>query len=345
MTLGSSSNLAEGKQNPEDLKTMLQGVMARNGGEGSKTLANVDLSNVNFWRSWEDEIAQGTFRRKYAVDYSKLADLLTDKEIFSEARVFMPEVKWDSEMVEEVTDWVLTYHVDLLNSPVFERSNGRANDFPLKLGMALDKYLTKEQKKEISEDIREKINTLIRGACFFQEAQMFSNKGIRVITKKEKTYRRSLIQDRYHRRVVRKILKKLDQLDEMGRSINPKLSKVEAANTEIAAENNGTVEGISNSIRAIVEKEISEFQTCDLDPVIVAESLEPATVHQFNTQVFFSGDGDFGTLYRKLYRAKKKVVVVSPEDMLAGNVFSLANYGVVTLYKPSTVDLIWRRLY
>lgn len=53
---------------------------------------------------------------------------------------------------------------------------------------------------------------------------------------------------------------------------------------------------------------------CDFDLEIGLDAYE--TLDQFTTFVFFSGDGDFATLYTRLIKKNKKVVVISSSGSL-----------------------------
>lgn len=57
---------------------------------------------------------------------------------------------------------------------------------------------------------------------------------------------------------------------------------------------------------------------CDFDLEIGLDAYE--AVDKFNTFIFFSGDGDFATLYRRLITKKKKVIVVTTKWSLGKEV-------------------------
>jgi len=81
---------------------------------------------------------------------------------------------------------------------------------------------------------------------------------------------------------------------------------------------------------------------CDMDLEIALDAI--SYIDKYKTFVFFSGDGDFKTLYERILADRdKKVVVVSASKRIGGELFTLKKRLGIFLLKRSPQELLQER--
>jgi len=349
MALSQEAQPASSNLERPNLNDLIAITAAKRNKDPHNTLANVDFSNVSNWELYESVQGTENVEIKQRVSTKSLADYLKFSPFVAESRIFMPKVYLDAKLIDPVTDWTLANYSQLFNNREFNCNDDELT-YGVKLGLALDKYyrmLDSKQRDLIQNETREQIQSVIRAAFAFNNAAIFSERGSQVYSKNEIIRDKTLMGDATHRKVVKKLRDMIQvvevQVDRLAANLT--MLKEEGPNKTKMEEELWDLQRNLMKMRAVVEKDVSQFRKCDLDSYIVAESLAPDTVEAFDTQVFFTGDGDFEMLYRKLAEADVNVIVVSPELYLSKAIINLQVEGVLTTHQPDFVDDIWRPSY
>jgi uncharacterized LabA/DUF88 family protein len=325
-----------GREEP-NLTQKLERTSAEKGTNPYSTVVNVDLSNVSNWKV--DSLGPGNEPLKYRVSIKSLARLLSKNQYFKEVRVFMPSVHFNDELLKSVTEWTMRECPEVLCNSRFATDDD-SETFGFKLGIALDNFLSYQERRAISRDVLESVETLIRSTYSSMNADMFAEAGCKIYRRAETSFAKTLASDRQHSKVVARILDTLDQIAKVNEDLldgdgTPPDSGSKEAKIKVVRE-------LTAAARNIVQHDQSHHRKCDLDVDIAAESMDPQTLATFDNQVFLTGDGDFERLYRKLNNIGKNVIVVSPDEYLSTLIRKMANTRVVTVHKPNFVEDIWR---
>jgi uncharacterized LabA/DUF88 family protein len=80
---------------------------------------------------------------------------------------------------------------------------------------------------------------------------------------------------------------------------------------------------------------------CDMDLEIGLDAI--SCINQYEIFLFFSGDGDFKTLYDRLLVQRKRVIVIAPAKRTGREIFELKNKIGIILVKKSPQELLQER--
>lgn len=346
MAMNPTNLLALGRPDRANLNEVIEETSIRKNKNPQSTLVNVDFSNVHAWDVDGMTVSNVDQRIKHKISLSSLADFLADSDNIKESRVYMPSVFFEGRMVDAVTDWVLSNCSEVLNNRNFICNDDQLT-YSVKLGLALDKYyrqLDYDSRDEIKDEIREKIQSVIRGAYFFNNAEIFQKRGCKVLVKNELIRAKALSKDSTHRRAVGRLRENIGNIEYGSDMLMAQLACMNISKRELctAEQQLAEIQKTIMQMRNVLERETSQYRKCDMDSYIVAESMTPETVEAFDNQVFFTGDGDFEFLYRKLAEQGKNIVVVSPEGYLSRSIMRMEKEGILTTHRPNFVDDIWR---
>lgn len=310
----------------------------------NRTLVNIDYSNVIAWHIMRngDEYSK--------ISIPNVTSILKNNEFVQNTRIFMPKAYLNSRLIREVTKWVIKNKPDLFNNKRFSSLVDDDDEGFIKLlSLALKSYFKSlngsVDAEDIGNSIRQKIDIVIStGNLLFLE-ELFKDDGCEVITKTSEIRKKYLATDKDHKRVVKEIYNIIAHLRQRHDMIVNNLESARADNRDrnfLLAEMYGLKENIDD-LQNIIEDTRSLFFKCDLDPDIVAYSLHPRTLEKYDNQVFFSGDGDFTSLYKTLFDAGKNVILISPNYAMHVNLFRLQNQNVVSIFDPTIEDDFWFR--
>lgn len=350
--------------------------------EPDQTVVSIDLSNVINWKALKeksvpanDDSQTSTFR----VSVPKMSSYLESLRTHPLVRVFSPHVYIPDELIKEITHWVMKHCPEVLNSSEFTNPNQSDLGFNSKLARAIRGYMAEHgETMEISAKMRAKMSTLTRAETWFNHQERFRASGFEVISKPLNFRSKPLVEDKTHTSVVTNVLQVVDDvqrdvgqmrefIDEVGdgkenlRQMRLDLDKASGifnrVSKHLSPEDLVQIGGIVREFReriAHISKAADQIKDqiehapskkCDLDVDIVAETLDPDTLNKYGVFVFYSGDGDFQTMYKILHKEGKRVVVVSPEGYLARSVKEMAGRGELELHKPNFDDPIWRETH
>ena len=95
----------------------------------------------------------------------------------------------------------------------------------------------------------------------------------------------------------------------------------------------------------VYNEEKTEFiwkRKCDFDLEIGLDAYE--SLDKFGSFIFFSGDGDFATLYTRLIKRKKQVIVIYAHGNLGREVWQIKNGIFKKHIKKLGVDLFVKKM-
>ncbi len=329
-------------RNKNGLEDLIKDTAQLRGLNPNRTLVNIDYSNVTAWNVMRNE------GERSKISIPNVTSIFKNSEFIQDTRVFMPKTYLHPKLIKEVTKWVLKYQPDLFNNNRFATLKEDDDEkFIQLLSLALKSYIRSlDGNEEIdftSNIIRQKIDIVVSAGNLLYLEELFKNDGCEVITKTSEIRRKYLATDKDHRKVVKDIYHIIQNFRERYEAVMGTLNMAQADNRDkniLLAEMFGIKENIDN-LQGVIEETRSLYFKCDLDPDIVAYSLHPKTLEKYDNQIFFSGDGDFASLYQTLFDAGKNVILISPNYTMHVNLFRLHNQKVLSIFDPNIEDDFW----
>lgn len=350
--------------------------------EPDKAVVVVDMSNVVNWKALKENKTPANDEKVapiYRVSVPKMSSYLESLSTHPLVKVFSPHVYIPDALIRELTDWVMGNCPEILNSSDFTDPRQTNSGFNVKLARAIRNYMAEHGEEiEISAKMRAKMSTLTRAETWLNHKERFVASGFQVIGKAVNFRNKTLVEDKTHASVVTNVLQEvddmqrdvgemknfIDEVDEGRADLRQMILAIDKANSifnkvsqHLHPEELAQIHGIIREFRgklAHINKAAEQIRDqivhapskkCDLDVDIVAETLDPETLKKYGVFIFYSGDGDFKTMYKILHREGKRVVVASPDAYLAKSVKDMAARGEIELHKTNFEDNIWREIY
>ncbi len=334
---------------------------------------SADLSNVMGWEAENDNVVNPSTERVSVYRMSTYFQSLATRPL---VRVFSPHVYTSDEVVREITGWVMETCPEILNSAEFADQNQSNSSYNSRLAKAIRGYMaSRGESVPISAAMRSKISTLTRSETWFEHRDRLQASGFEVYGKPVGYMSKSLVDDKAYTSVVTNMLQVVDgvqrNVEEMlgveGREnvgeaellrLKDDLDKSSQIFDRVSAYMTPEELAQIGDMMKLFRSKISSIgqaaehikdqilhgssRKCDLDVDIVAATMDPEVLRKYGVFVFYSGDGDFGRMYRLLADQGKRVVVVSPDAYLARSVKTMAATGEVIWHRPNFDDRIWR---
>lgn len=305
-----------------------------------QTHVTVDASNVYFWKDGANRSTQ----------LPKLVDLLADLNVGG-VSYYTPEVLVDPNKIYQVRDWMIRVcglGASELEGYADSELIGVLADF------SRDKTLIPGRlRKTMPADVKMMMLELQRADKFRRQSQLFRERGFEVVSREETVHNRVISDDKVLGAVLNRTKSRLPAPDAQPVREIRDLSSDVRHNLRAAIEEMGAIsqdsvimakysevlrkfQSIDKSVSVMVSKlggidaaliaanELTDAVMtrrertvkCDLDPLIIADGLDPVKRGKYKVEVTLSGDGDFDHYYEALRNSGKRSVVVSTQSSL-----------------------------
>lgn len=315
----------------------------------SQTHVSVDLSNVYFWKTADQ-------RRVYL---PKLADQIADLGAGG-VSVYTPMVEVADDKVSDLIDWLIkTFPRNVSRTSL---SSLHGDELLDELASILNDHLTNNLRKKMPYDLKTITTEIARAAKFRRQSQLFKSLGFEVVTRVETVYEKKVSDDKVVGAVLRRSgghinRYEVNELREiihiaglLRNNINSTLGGMDKLKQVKPPESDIELDALEKSLHSLIEA-LAQFGLrinhlgqlveaavdlkdvvvsrreksikCDLDPLIIANGLDPKKMARYSAEITFSGDGDFDAYYRALQNSGRRVMAVSTRSSLNENLRKL----------------------